>query len=54
VRSRLIATAPRVIVNRNVFGDTFWGICRGQGRNELGKAIMRVRDQVIDPSAVRP
>jgi ribA/ribD-fused uncharacterized protein len=54
LRSRLIATAPRVIVNRNVFGDTFWGICRGQGRNELGKAIMRVRDQVIDPSAVRP
>jgi ribA/ribD-fused uncharacterized protein len=48
LRSRLIATAQRQIVNRNVFGDTFWGICRGQGRNALGEAIMRVRDSLVN------
>ncbi|WP_404383338.1 NADAR family protein [Caenispirillum salinarum] len=41
---RLKATGTAEIVNRNVFGDTFWGVTRGQGRNELGKALMRVRE----------
>lgn len=40
---RLAATAPAELVNRNVFGDTFWGMTKGRGRNELGKALMRVR-----------
>lgn len=40
---RLAATAPADLVNRNVFGDTFWGVTKGQGRNELGAALMRVR-----------
>lgn len=47
LQSRLIATAPHQIIHRNVFGDTFWGVCRDQGRNELGQAIMRVRDRLI-------
>lgn len=43
LRRRLLATGTTEIVNRNVFGDTFWGVCRGLGRNELGLALMRVR-----------
>lgn len=46
LRRRLIATGDRPIINRNVFGDTFWGLCRDQGRNELGEAIMRVRNRI--------
>lgn len=48
LRDRLIATAPQPIINRNVFGDTFWGVCRGTGHNELGEAIMRVRQTLLD------
>jgi ribA/ribD-fused uncharacterized protein len=47
LRARLIATAPRAIINRNVFGDSFWGICRGHGQNALGEAIMRVRASLL-------
>ncbi len=30
----------------NTWGDTFWGICRGQGENHLGKILMRVREEL--------
>lgn len=33
------------IVEGNFWGDVFWGVCRGKGRNELGKILMKVRDE---------
>ena len=32
------------IVEDNNWGDTFWGRCDGEGRNELGKLLMEIRD----------
>lgn len=33
--------------------DSFWGIGKdGTGKNELGKALMRLRDRVRDDGAV--
>jgi ribA/ribD-fused uncharacterized protein len=49
LRRRLLATGRRPIVNRNVFGDDFWGVCRGRGRNALGEAIMRLRADLAGP-----
>lgn len=46
---RLLETGERPIVNRNVFGDTFWGQCRGQGANHLGVALMTVRAELKTP-----
>lgn len=43
---RLAATGTAEIVNRNVFGDAFWGVTRSGGRNELGRLLMRVRAEV--------
>lgn len=43
LRRRLVATGQAEIVNRNVFGDTFWGVTRTGGRNELGRLLMQVR-----------
>lgn len=51
LRRRLLATGRRPIVNRNVFGDTYWGVCRGQGDNRLGEAIMRIRADLEDAGA---
>lgn len=34
------------IVEDNNWGDTYWGRCRGIGENNLGKAIMNVRDNL--------
>jgi len=33
------------IVEDNNWNDTFWGICDGVGRNELGKLLMKIRDE---------
>jgi predicted NAD-dependent protein-ADP-ribosyltransferase YbiA (DUF1768 family) len=32
------------IVEENSWGDTFWGVSGGKGRNELGKLLMKIRD----------
>lgn len=31
------------LVEGNTWDDRFWGECHGQGRNELGKLLMRIR-----------
>ena len=43
---KLIATKPHEIVEGNTWGDTFWGVSRGQGLNTLGKLLMQVRDEI--------
>jgi ribA/ribD-fused uncharacterized protein len=32
------------IIEGNTWGDTFWGICNGQGQNILGRLLMDIRD----------
>lgn len=32
------------IVEDNYWGDTFWGCCKGTGKNMLGKILMLIRD----------
>lgn len=36
---------PGEIVEDNTWNDTFWGRCNGRGRNELGKILMKIRDE---------
>ena len=38
-------TGDAQLVEGNTWNDRFWGVCRGTGRNELGKILMRVRDE---------
>jgi ribA/ribD-fused uncharacterized protein len=30
----------------NTWGDTFWGVCNGQGQNTLGRLLMQVRAEL--------
>lgn len=46
LRTQLLATGNEQLVEGNNWGDTFWGMCNGHGRNELGKVLMRVRDRL--------
>lgn len=41
--ARLLATGDRQIVEGNYWGDTFWGVCKGKGENNLGKLLMKIR-----------
>jgi hypothetical protein len=44
LRSKLLATGEEELVEVNDWGDTFWGVCRGEGYNYLGNLLMIVRD----------
>ena len=46
LRAKLDATAPRELIEGNTWGDTFWGVCNGEGRNNLGKILMEIRDGI--------
>ena len=46
LRQKLLDTGDRVLIEGNNWGDTFWGVCQGEGRNELGKLLMQVRKEI--------
>ena len=42
----LLDTGNEELVEGNNWGDTFWGVCNGKGRNELGKILMELREEL--------
>ncbi len=46
LRDALLATGDAELVEGNTWGDTYWGVCGGRGRNQLGRTLMRVRDAI--------
>lgn len=46
IRSLLLETGTSYIEEGNNHKDTFWGTVNGEGRNELGKILMQVREQL--------
>ncbi|MCC7422631.1 MAG: NADAR family protein [Planctomycetaceae bacterium] len=42
----LVATGEARLVEANSWGDTFWGECRGEGQNRLGRILMEVREEL--------
>lgn len=44
---KLMTTKGHDLIEGNTWGDTFWGECPlGKGRNELGKILMSIRDDI--------
>lgn len=43
LRARLWDTLNKTIIEGNTWGDTFWGVCGGKGRNMLGNILMKYR-----------
>ena len=43
---QLLATGDEELVEDNDWGDTFWGRCRGEGLNWLGRLLMEVRAEL--------
>lgn len=42
----LAATGDEEIIEGNTWGDTYWGVCNGIGKNNLGKILMSVRGMI--------
>lgn len=47
LRPLLKSTGGAILVNVNVWGDTFFGVCRGIGQNWLGKLLMEERERIL-------
>ena len=45
MRQLLIDTYPRDLIESNTWHDTFWGIYNGYGENNLGKLLMKIREE---------
>lgn len=45
LRQKLVATGREELIEGNTWGDRFWGVYNGAGENNLGKILMRVRDE---------
>lgn len=48
LREKLIATYPRKLIEGNDWFDTYWGVCNGEGKNKLGKILMKIRKEIIE------
>ena len=46
LRDALLATGDAELVESNTWGDVYWGVCGGRGRNQLGRTLMRIRDDI--------
>ena len=51
LRYMLIGTGNMYIEETNNWGDTYWGVCNGVGKNVLGKLLMRVRKDIVQDNA---
>ena len=50
--SLLLATNDALLVEGNNHGDTFWGVCDNVGSNNLGKLLMKIRDEFLSIEAM--
>ena len=46
LRDALLATGDAELVEGNTWGDRYWGRVDGRGRNQLGRTLMRIRDDI--------
>lgn len=46
MRARLLETGDAMLIEGNTWGDTFWGVCNGQGLNVLGNLLMEIRQEL--------
>ncbi len=46
LKEMLLATGDEYLEEGNRHGDRYWGTVSGEGRNQLGKTLMRVRQEL--------
>lgn len=43
---KLLETGDTNLIEGNTWNDRFWGVCNGKGENNLGKILMKVREEL--------
>ena len=46
LRQMLLDTGDAELVEGNWWGDKFWGVCQGVGKNHLGRLLMEIRSDI--------
>lgn len=46
LKQKLLDTGEEELVEGNYWNDTFWGVCKGKGKNHLGLILMEIREQL--------
>lgn len=46
LKQKLLETGDKYLEETNWWGDTYWGVCKGIGENQLGAVLMMVRDEI--------
>lgn len=46
LKASLLATGDAELAEGNNWNDRFWGVCRGVGKNHLGRVLMQVREEL--------
>lgn len=46
LKEKLLATKDLILIEGNTWNDCYWGICRNEGKNKLGKILMKVREEI--------
>ncbi len=46
LRQKLIETADLKLEEGNTWGDKYWGVHNGKGKNKLGRILMKVREEI--------
>lgn len=46
LKDKLLATGDEYLEEGNTWGDRIWGAVNGKGQNNLGKILMRVREEL--------
>lgn len=48
IAQALLDTGEAELIEGNWWNDTYWGICNGQGENQLGRLLMKLRKELQD------
>lgn len=51
LKQKLLDTGDMELIEGNTWGDTYWGVCNGQGQNRLGTTLMQLREYYEDERA---
>ena len=51
LRGKLLATEDRELIEGNTWGDTYWGVSGGVGRNLLGQLLMQERETIREETS---
>lgn len=53
LKDLLLNTGAAELIEGNCWGDTYWGVCNGKGKNRLGEILMTVRTEIHDELLTR-